>query len=193
MKKPIFLASQSKQRQKLLKLLGINFKVKPSHIQEERRISANCSSLVKGNALAKARDVAKKLKSGIVIAADTVVLSGTKKIFGKPKNLTEAKNMLKELSRKPQWVYTGLAVVDITDKKSYTAYEKTKVFMQRLSLKEIDRYFSHVWPLDKAGAFDIQNKGSIFIRRIEGCFYNVVGLPLSRLARILKKVGVDVF
>lgn len=189
----IYLASQSKQRQKLLKLLGLRFEVVSSKIKEKSRVKKSIRILVKENALAKAMAVAKNKKSGIVIGADTVAASRSGKIYGKPKNLSEAKQMLKKLAQNPQWVYTGIALVDIDKKKSFTDSEKTKVFMQRLSDKEIDNYFSHVSPLDKAGAFDIQDRGSIFIRRIEGCFYNVVGLPLSKLYRLLKKAGVCVF
>jgi MAF protein len=187
----IYLASKSKQRQKLLKLLGLRFEVRPSLAKEEKRPVKKISLLVEHNALSKARAVAKQLKSGIIIGADTVVASPSGKIYGKPKNLKDAKSMLKKLSQNPQWVYTGIAVVDIDHKKSYTDYEKTKVFMQKLTDKEIDRYFSHISPLDKAGAFDIQDKGSIFISRIEGCFYNVVGLPLSKLYKLLKKSGIS--
>ena len=93
----------------------------------------------------------------------------------------------------PQWVYTGLAVIDIDNGKTFTAYEKTKIYMQRLSESAIKKYFKKVSPLGKAGGFDIQGPGSIFIDRIEGCFYNVVGLPLAKLAKMLKKSGVDIF
>lgn len=187
----IYLASKSKQRQKLLKLLGLHFQIKPSFLEEKILPTKSISILVRRNALAKAKAIATKLESGIVIGADTVVVSSSGKIFGKPKNLSDAKAMLKKLSRDTQWVYTGIAVVDIGHKKSYTDFEKTKVFMQKLTDREIERYFSYVSPLDKAGAFDIQNKGSIFISRIEGCFYNVVGLPLSKLYKLLKKAGVS--
>ncbi len=188
----IYLASKSKQRKKLLGLLGLHFKVKPVSVKEKTRPKTACSILVKENALIKAKAAAKKINSGVVIAADTVVATVSGKIYGKPKSMSEAKAMLKKLSKRPQWVYTGLAVLDIDNKKSFTDYEKTKVFMQKLTDKEIKNYFSHVCPLDKAGAFDIQNRGSIFIRRIEGCFYNVVGLPVAKLYQLLKKAGVSI-
>ncbi len=144
------------------------------------------------NALRKAKDVASRFDSGIVIAADTVVLSG-RKIIGKPKNLCDAFRTLKLISRKPQWVYTGMAVIDIDNKKILTDYEKTKIYMYRLSGRQIRNYFRKVSPLDKAGSFDIQGLGSIFINRIEGCFNNVIGLPLAKLARLLKKIDIDLF
>jgi len=188
----IILASQSKARQKLLRQIGIKFQVAASEIEEDRRLRGSCANLVINNALAKARGVSLRFKSGVVIAADTVALAG-KKIVGKPEGIKDAFNALKLLSRKPQWVYTGIAVVDIDNGKVFTDYEKTRVYMYRLSDRQIRNYFRKVSPLDKAGSFDIQGLGSIFIDRIEGCFYNVVGLPLAKLAKILKKAGIDVF
>jgi septum formation protein len=151
----------------------------------------SCPHLVVRNALAKAKDVAGRFGSGIVIAADTVVLAGGR-IIGKPKDMKDAFRTLRLLSRKPQWVYTGLAVIDMDRNKTFTAYEKTKVYIYRLSDRQIRDYFKKISPFDKAGSFDVQGPGSVFIYRIEGCFYNVVGLPLAKLAGILKKLGVNI-
>ena len=187
------MASDSRARKKILALAGLKFKVLNSRVKEKRVAgSLSYASLVKRNALAKAKDVARKVRSGIIIGADTIVVEG-KRIFGKPKNLKEAKAMLKRLMQKPQWVYTGIAVVDQDRRKTLLACEKTKVYMDKLSNTEINHYFARVSPLDKAGSFDIQGRGAFFIRRIEGCFYNVVGLPLNRLYRMLKKLGVRIF
>lgn len=188
----IILASKSRARQRLLKGIGIKFIVAASNVKEERKIKTNCGDLVVENALAKAKDAAKKHGSGVVIAADTVVLVG-KKIIGKPENMKDAFRTLKLLSRKPQWVYTGIAVIDIDNDKIYTAFDRTRVYMYHLSDRQIRNYFNRVSPLDKAGSFDIQGFGSVFIDRIEGCFYNVVGLPMAKLSHILKKAGVHVF
>jgi MAF protein len=188
----IILASRSTARRKLLNDIGLKFTVRTSNVKEKRRIKTNCGDLVVENALAKALDVAEKTKTGIVIAADTLVLVG-KKIIGKPKSIKEALRTLKLISRKPQWVYTGIAVIDIDNNKRYTASDMTKVYMYRLTDREIKSYFKRVSPLDKAGSFDIQGFGSVFIDRIEGCFYNVVGLPMAKLAKILKRAGVRVF
>ena len=99
--------------------------------------------------------------------------------------------MLIKLSRKPQVLYTGVAVVDSASRKAYTAYEKTRVYMDRLTLRQVNAYFRRVRPLGMAGGFDIQGKGAFFIRRIEGCFYNVVGLPVRSLYRLLKRAGMS--
>jgi Zn-dependent protease with chaperone function len=101
--------------------------------------------------------------------------------------------MLKRLSQRPQWLYTGIAIIDKDKHKTKLGYEKTKVYMDKLTDEEIKNYFTRVSPLDKAGSFDIQGRGAFFIRRIEGCFYNVVGLPLRKLYRMLKEIGVVIF
>jgi septum formation protein len=188
----VILASRSKQRKDILKGLGLKFEVIPSNVKEDREIrSGYYAALVKGNALRKAKDVARRLSRGIVIAADTLVITNRKRIVGKPRNIKDARETLKVLSRGPQWVYTGLALVDIERNKTICDYEKTKVFMSRLSDREIKRYFRKIAPLDKAGSFDIQRQGSFFIRRIEGCFYNVVGLPVAKLYQMFKKIGIS--
>jgi len=188
----IILASNSEPRQKLLKQMGLKFSVRVSRAKESRILKTNCSRLVIKNALGKARDITRRLKKGVVIAADTMVLVDGK-IIGKPKSIKNAFKTLKLLSRKPQMVYTGLAVIDSESGKTYTDYEKTKVYMIPLSDGDIRNYFRKTSPMDKAGSFDIQGPGGIFIDRIEGCFYNVVGLPLAKLARILKKIDPDIF
>lgn len=188
----IILASQSKARRKLLRQIGLRFKVVAADVREEHRLTKGPKELVIANALKKAKAAAERFSSGVVIGADTVVLAGGK-IIGKPRNLTVAFKTLKLLSRKPQLVYTGLAVIDIENKKVFTGYEETRIYMCRISDQQIRDYFKKVSPLDKAGSFDIQGLGGIFIDRIEGCFYNVVGLPLAKLAKLLKKAGIDVF
>jgi septum formation protein len=109
----------------------------------------------------------------------------------KPRDMKEARKNLKELMAHPHWVYSGVAIVDARTGRQEIGYEKTKVFMTKLMDKSIDRYHQLVSPLDKAGGFDIEGKGALFIPRIEGCYFNVVGLPLARLAEMLKKFGVD--
>lgn len=188
----LILASRSKARRDLLKQIGLRFRVEEARVREDRRPSGRTSDLVRQNALKKARAVAARHDSGVVIAADTVVRVG-KTIVGKPKSVQEAARTLRLLSRQPQWVYTGIAVVDIDRCKALTSYDKTKVFMCPLSDEQARNYFRKVSPLDKAGSFDIQGLGGVFIERVEGCFYNVVGLPLAKLAGLLRKVGVDLF
>jgi len=188
----IILASQSKARQKILKQIGLKFCVAVSSVKEDSLIKGKCSDVVIINATKKAKDVARKFRSGVVIAADTVVLLG-KKLIGKPKNKKDAFKILTLLSQKPHWVYSGLAVIDLDKGKMFTAHDKTKIYMYRLTDVQIKHYLKKVPALDKAGGFDIQGLGGVFIDRIEGCFYNVVGLPLAKLVTILHRLGVDIF
>lgn len=191
--KPIYLASDSKARKKLFKIFGLKFKVMRSGVREEsRKKGLSYAALVKRNALRKAEAVALKIKNGIVIGADTIVVQSAK-IYGKPKDLGDAVRTLKVFSGKSQYIYTGVAVVDKESGRKSVSYEKTRIHMDSLTEKEIRSYFSYVSPLDKAGSFDIQGKGAFFIRRVEGCFYNVVGLPLRTLYRMLKDAGLKLF
>lgn len=189
--KPIILASQSPQRRKLLKLLDIPFTVKPSDAEEISVLKGSVSKLVKDNAWIKASDVALQLKEGVVIGSDTVVY-GNRRLILKPKDLKEAKKELKLLMKTPHWVYSGICVIDVASGKTLVEYDRTRVYMNKLTDKEIDAYHAKMSPLDKAGGFDIEGLGSGFIHRIEGCYFNVVGLPLAKLTQMLKEVGVNV-
>lgn len=190
--KKIILASASPQRQKILNLTDLPFVIVPSKAKEMTQLTKGVAHLVKHNALLKARDIAKSRRGALVIGADTVVLSAKKRLILKPKDLAEARKNLKELMEKPHWVYSGVALVDADTGQEWVAFEKTKVFMHKLSDKAIARYHHLVPPLDKAGGFDIEGRGSMFIHRIEGCFYNVVGLPLAKLVGMLRQCGVEV-
>jgi len=187
----IILASASVQRKKLLKMAGLSFTVRRSRIDEVQKITTSCAALVKQNALLKARDVVSRTADGLVIGADTVVCDGKKALIGKPKNLADARRILRRMSAKPHWVYTGVAVIDARTGRTEVAYEKTKVFMHPLSRKEMDRYHARISPLDKAGGFDIEGRGGTFIHRIEGCYTNVIGLPMVKLRVMLKEFGVE--
>ncbi|MDD5078118.1 MAG: Maf family nucleotide pyrophosphatase [Candidatus Omnitrophica bacterium] len=191
----IYLASKSRARRELLKKLGFKFKVLDVEVKEKiGKGKLSYPQLVKHNARLKAVSAANKVKNGIIIAADTVCVQKGR-VFGKPRDLKDAKAMLKKLSCGPQWLYTGVAVIKKSEnsRKILVDCEKTKVCMDKLTDKEIDAYFKKVSPLDKAGSFDIQGKGAYFIRRVEGCFYNVVGLPVRKLYLMLKKINLKVF
>jgi MAF protein len=188
---PLYLASASPARKKLLKIFGVKFRVIPTGAPEKKTPgSLSFAQLAKHNAVVKARAAAVRLDTGIVIAADTIVVQDGR-VFGKPQSLPQARRMLKTLSARAQDLYTGIAVIDVDSKKVIQAVEKTRIFMDAMTDEQITAYFSKVSPVDKAGGFDIQGKGAFFIRRIEGCFYNVVGLPVRTLFRILTKMGVS--
>jgi len=189
-KRKIILASRSKARLAILRGVGLRPVVFAADVVEKMRPTNGCAALVKANALAKAGSAARRFKSGIVIGADTVVLVG-RKVIGKPRDKCDAFKTLRLLSSKPQWVYSGLAVIDIDRGKTWVDYDKTKVYMRHLSDQEIVRYINRTGVEHLAGSFDIQGKGALFVERIEGCYYNVVGLPLTKLALILEEIGVD--
>lgn len=186
----LILASASVQRKNLLKNAGIKFSVRLSKIKEDHKVKTTCSALVKHNALLKAQNVASRVRRGIVIGADTIAYLGNGRTIGKPRNHKDAKRILKILFSKPHWIYTGVAVIDVKTGQTQVDYEKTKVFMQKLADTEIDTYHRGTFPLDKAGGFDIEGRGGLFIRRIEGCYSNVIGLPMAKLRLMLKKMGV---
>ncbi len=188
----IILASASQRRKALLRQLGLKFTVCPSAVQEDHQVRNSCSRLVKHNACLKARDVAARFRKGCIIAADTVVYQRHKGLIGKPGNLKEAESVLRFLCRHPHWVYTGVAVIDVAGNREFVGYEKTKVYMQPLSDQEIRRYHRKIFPLDKAGGYNIEGRGALFINRVEGCYTNVIGLPLAMLRGMLKKCGVTV-
>lgn len=178
--KPLILASKSPRRSELLKLIGLSFKVIPGEIDERSLYDPIPDHHVQRLAAKKARQVGETQENAIIIGADTiVVIDGD--ILGKPENDTEARNMLKKLSGQTHEVFTGFALLDRPGDHILTSYDRTSVTFRDLSDGEIEQYIQTGSPLDKAGAYGIQDQSAIFVKKIEGCFYNVVGLPLTRL------------
>jgi len=169
--------------------MGLSCEIMPSEIIEHNFDMADLGALVKGLALSKARDIARKVKEGIVIGADTVVVYGGK-ILGKPRDEADAEKMLRKLSGRKHEVMTGLAIVDVDQNEEAVECVKTKVKFRKLSSGEIKEYVATGEPLDKAGAYGVQGKGAALVESIEGCYYNVVGLPLAKLVEMLKSLGV---
>jgi len=170
----------------LLKQIGLNFVVRPSRIKEALIARDSPSANVRRIALEKARAVAKRSPSGIVVGADTIVVLG-RRVLGKPKGREGAQRMLRMLSGKSHLVYTGFALVDGKSAAETSEVVKTRVWFRKLSSREIRDYVASGSPLDKAGAYGIQDDfGAVFVDRINGCFYNVVGFPISRFHKILQ-------
>ncbi len=186
-KKPkIILASGSPRRIELLKLAGFEFLAKPSKIQEKINPRLSPIENVKILSRQKAKDVASKVKDGIVIAADTIgELNG--EIFGKPKNKIEAQKMLQKLSGKEHKVITCLTVANAKTKIIKQETVITKVKFRKLTKNLIKNYIATGEPMDKAAAYAIQGKGAILIESIKGDFLNVIGLPVNALIKLLKK------
>jgi len=183
----IILASQSPRRKEILSLLDIPFKIMVSDADETQDESLPPYFIAESLSLKKAAAVAKNITTdALVIGADTIVVSDGK-ILGKPKDDTDAFNMLASLSGKWHEVISGVTVLHTKSAESKSFYVKTRVHFAKLSDEEIKDYINTKEPRDKAGAYGIQGKGSKFVTEIEGDYFNVVGLPLSELYRVLKK------
>ncbi len=175
------LASISERRIKLLSQLPFKFISVNSKVKEEEPKYHNPIKIVKFNAALKCNSVAKKFKNAIVIGADTIVYINNE-ILHKPNSHKEAYTFLKKLSGKKHIVYTGIHLIDTKTGKEISDYEKTSVYFRELKDYEIKFYISKYNPFDKAGGYGIQDDfGCIFIKKIHGDFYNVVGLPLAKL------------
>lgn len=188
--KKIILASGSPRRRELLDQMGLEYDVILSKVDESSSGELPPSELVQVLARMKAKAVAKKIRAkkeeALVIGADTiVVLEG--QVLGKPENNLDAEKMLERLSGIMHKVYTGVAIVDVKSATEEVFVQKTNVYMKSISQEEITAYVLTGEPLDKAGSYGIQGKGGVFIEKIEGDYFSVMGLPISKLYESLKK------
>jgi septum formation protein len=184
----IYLASKSPRRRKLLKQLGIKFKSFSVNSIEEFIDGEHPVECVKRIAMEKMEIANKKVNGCIIITADTIVVLN-KKVIGKPLNKQDAIKILSMLSGKVHTVYTGFCVLNQRTNKQIVNYERTEVEFRQLTKDEIVDYVKGGSPMDKAGAYGIQDDfGAVFVKRINGCYYNVVGLPLTKLYNTLRKV-----
>ncbi len=181
----LILASASPRRSALLSQIGLTFEIFPCEI-EEPSPDNNLSPEKATRKLAKlkARVVAERFTDGIVIGADTLVLH-KKELLGKPKNKADAKLMLSRLSGKSHKVITGVSLINVKKQTESNWSEITKVYFRNLSSTEIDNYIQSGEAKDKAGAYGIQGRAAAFVKRIDGCYFNVVGLPLASLVERL--------
>lgn len=184
----VILASKSPRRIELLKVLLDRFEVIPSDAKESEIQKREPVRFAKRSALLKAERVSKGLKEGVVIGADTiVVLNG--EILGKPRDRRNALSMLSKLNGREHRVITAIAIINVKGNKIYTDYEKTLVKMRRIDKEEMDSYLKTDEWRDKAGAYGIQGRVGGFVEYIKGDYFNVVGLPLKRLRRLLYNAG----
>lgn len=186
----IILASSSPRRKQLLQQIGLQFIAVPAEIDEGSIKDSSVPELVKQLARLKAEQVGRGKQQAIIIAADTMVVLN-EFLMGKPVNREDAFNKLSLLSGRPHQVVTGLCVLDCARQNYETAVEVTDVFFRTLRPAEINGYLDYGEWVDKAGGYGIQGKGALLIEKIEGCYFNVVGLPLSRLYLMLGKQGVN--
>lgn len=204
----IILASSSPRRRDLLEQIRLNFEINPSKdedileeeykLEKQNKIKRNYRNkqnerrFAENRALLKAKDVALKTSGDrIIIGADTIVVSG-KKILGKPVDRADAMEMLSSLSGNVHYVITGVALIDGKTEKICLGSEITEVKFRKLTKIEINNYIGSMEPMDKAGAYAIQGLGALLVERISGCYYNVVGLPLTLMQKLMKKMGKSV-
>ena len=188
MEKEIILASASPRRRELLGMFDVSFTVIPAVGEEKSEAGLTPGETVEALARGKAAEVAAGRKNAIVIGADTVV-ERDGELLGKPKSEKEAFRMLRSLSGRSHRVWSGVCVMD--GSRCLTAHEVTAVRFRELSDEEICAYIRSGEPMDKAGSYGCQGRASLFIDRLEGDFFNVMGLPLCRLGLMLKELGVE--
>lgn len=188
----IVLASASERRHELLKRIIDDFEIIVSNFDEDTvKFNGDCEAYVNQLALEKAKEVSRRLNNEeIIIGCDTVVVHEGR-ILGKPKDSEHAYKMLKSLSGNVHKVFSGIAVVNTLSGEVKTKAVCTDVFFSELSEKQINDYIISGEPMDKAGAYGIQGYGGIFVEKIHGCYYNVVGLPINTLYYMLKEMGVN--
>jgi septum formation protein len=185
----IILASGSPRRRELFTRLGINFQYTTSATKEEFNDSDPIEQQVMKVAAMKAYDVARIYDEAFIVGADTVVYCENR-ILGKPKDVKDAQDMLQFLSGKKHEVITGVAVINKTHKIHEQFYDKTDVYFKKLNMEMINWYIDSEEPMDKAGAYAIQGKGSLFVEKIVGNYDTVVGLPVGKLLDLFAKLGI---
>jgi septum formation protein len=184
---PFVLGSGSPRRAAILRAFGLEFVVDPSGIPEDALGGEGAREHVTRLALAKAREVAARHGRGTVLGADTIVVLGDR-LLGKPAGPAEAEEMLRAIRGRWHEVVTGVAAVRSSDGGSAVGSEATRVLVRDLTDGEVRDYVDGGEPLDKAGSYAIQGCGSAVVERVEGCFYNVVGLPVVRMCRVLEEL-----
>ena len=140
----------------------------------------------------KAKSVSKKFSDGIIVGSDTVVVYKNR-VLGKPENMNEAFEYITLLNGRTHSVYTGLSIINCKNGKHLTSHEKTLVTFRDLTKSEIISYLNRIDPLDKSGAYAIQGHGALVVEKINGCYYNVVGFPISKLENMLLDFGTSLF
>lgn len=189
--KQIILASASPRRKEILEKTGLKFQVYAGSYEEDMGLPMEPQKLATFLSQEKAKTVALKYKDALIIAADTfIIFKG--EALGKPHTNEEAKRMLSLLNGKTHSVITGYTVMDTGSNKKISRLVESRVTFKKLTEDEIKAYVKSGEPLDKAGAYAVQGLGAVIVKRIEGDYFNVMGLPLSSLTEVLKKFGVYV-
>jgi septum formation protein len=187
----LILGTGSRRRREILDMFSIPFQQVSSDFDETQVVfQGGPAAFVKKIACRKAEALQDRFPDAIILTADTTVYRAGR-LFEKPATMEEAFTMLREHSGKVQQVFTGVAVSH--KKKLYSEVEATTVHFCELTDSEIDAYLKVFYPLDKAGGYTVQNGGSLIVKRLEGCYYNVMGLPLQTVRYLLLKTGIDLW
>lgn len=187
----IILGSNSPRRQEILNFFSLPFTQINSDFDETKVLfEGDPTSFATEVAKRKALCLKEKYPNEIILTADTVVFRDDR-LFLKPETLEEAHEMLRELSGNEHKVYTGVCVY--FKNKLFTSAEESTVIFNELTDSQIRSYHTHVLPLDKAGGYAIQKGGSLIVKRIEGCYYNIMGLPIQTVRQLLLKAGIDLW
>ena len=187
----IILASASPRRKEILKITGLKFSVCAGDYEEDLNLPLKPRELARFLSRKKAEAVARKYKDAIIIAADTFIVFRDR-LLGKPHTEKEAEKMLGMLNGKRHSVITGFTIMDTGNNKKLSRSVETRVYFKKTGREEIKAYVRSKEPLDKAGAYAIQGLGAVLVEKIDGDFFNVMGLPLCALTESLKKFGVYV-
>jgi len=194
-KRTLILASSSPRRQELIRTFQLPVQIEVSHVDEDYALLTVPAEIVETLALRKAAAIADKLKfqpqAGIVIGSDTIVVYDNQ-ILNKPMDDEDAMRMLSLLQGQTHQVFSGVACIDLQTGKQLVQHRMTEVTMRSLSEEQIQRYIASGEPRDKAGAYGIQGIGATIVDSIQGCYFNVVGLPVSLLSTMLNELDVDV-
>jgi nucleoside triphosphate pyrophosphatase len=182
---PLILASASPRRAELLRELGFDFRVVPSDVPEVFQDELTAREISQINAYRKARAVAKRFPDALVLGADTLVYLETA-LLGKPPSIERAYQMLEQLQGRTHWVVSAICLLHLRSHRQRIFAETTEVTFRPLDAVKIQRYLVQVNPLDKAGAYAIQEQGGLIVEKIEGSYTNVVGLPVERLRKELQ-------
>ena len=181
------LASKSPRRERILRKIGINFEIIPSNIQEKIDFNKSPENLAEQLSKKKVRKISKKHQNKIIIGADTIVYHG-KEIFGKPRDKDENYKMLRSLSGKTHKVVTGVSIAHKNQDILKTFSQITEVTVRKIPSDELLYYINNYSSFDKAGGYGIQDWSSVWIKKINGCFYNVMGLPLSKFYKHYSRI-----
>ena len=185
------LASKSPRRIEILKMIGLDFDIAPSKLDEKIKINLTGKSFAKYWSKEKAKLISNQYPDSLVIGADTIVICNNQ-ILGKPKDKNDSRNMIKMLSGNIHEVITGVTLICKNKQISKTFSESTKVVVRKIRNDQIDFYINNYNTADKAGSYGIQEWFSIWIKKIDGCYYNVMGLPISKFYNRYLKLISDI-